>query len=133
MKRRHFVLGSLGAVGALTVGWSLLPPRQRLTTTAPLRLATGQVAFNGWVKIGADDSVTVIMAKSEMGQGIHTGLAMVLADELDADWSRVRIEASQVDGIYNNLATLVDALPFHPDDEGAVRSGFEWLTAKLGR
>ncbi len=133
MKRRHFVLGALGAGTALTIGWGVLPPRQRLTAGQPLPASAGQVAFNGWVKIGADDSVTVIMAKSEMGQGIHTGLAMILAEELDADWARVRVEAAPVDAIYNNLATVVDALPFHPDQEGAMRSGLEWLTAKLIR
>ena len=63
MKRRHFVLGALGASTALTIGWGLLPPRQRLTTGLPLPASAGQVAFNGWVKIGADDLVTVVMAK----------------------------------------------------------------------
>ena len=133
MKRRHFVLGALGASTALTIGWGLLPPRQRLTTGLPLPASAGQVAFNGWVKIGADDLVTVVMAKSEMGQGIHTGLAMILAEELDADWARVRVEAAPIDAIYNNLASVVDALPFHPDQEGAMRSGLEWMTAKLMR
>ena len=133
MKRRHIVLGTAAAAGALTIGWGLMPVRQRLKTRYPLPAGTGQVAFNGWVKIAADDSVTVIMAKSEMGQGVHTGLAMVLAEELDADWSRVRVEASPVDAIYNNVATVVDALPFHPDEEGALRRGLEWLTGKTVR
>ncbi len=133
MKRRHFVLGTLGTAGALVVGWSLLPPRQRLTTSRPLTTAPGQVALNGWVKIAADDRVTVVMPKSEMGQGTHTGLAMVLADELDADWSRVGIEASPIDDIYNNLASVVDGLPFHPDDHGALKRLAGWMTAKTMR
>ena len=110
-----------------------MPARQRLKTRYPLPAGAGQAAFNGWVKVGADDSVTVIMAKSEMGQGVHTGLAMLLAEELDADWSRVRVEASPVDPIYNNVASVVDALPFHPDEIGALRSGMEWLTGKTVR
>ncbi len=133
MKRRHFVLGTAGAVGALVVGWSVLPPRQRLRTSKPLLTAPGQVALNGWVKLGADDRVTVVMPKSEMGQGTHTGLAMLLADELDADWSRVAIEPSPIDGIYNNLATVVDGLPFHPDDHGALKRLAGWMTAKTMR
>ena len=131
--RRRFILGTTAVAGALTVGWGLLPPRQRLSTAKPLPTAPDQVAFNGWVKVGTDDSVIVIMPKSEMGQGIHTGLAMLLAEELDADWSRVRVEASPVDAIYNNMATVVDALPFHPDDDGELRRVMEWLTAKLVR
>jgi isoquinoline 1-oxidoreductase beta subunit len=131
--RRRFILGTLTAGGALVLGWSLAPPRQRLTSSSPLPVQPGQVAFNGWVKLGADDSVVVVMPKSEMGQGIHTGLAMVLADELDADWARVRIEHSPIDKIYNNLATLVDGLPFHPDDKGAVKRVAGWMTAKTMR
>ena len=92
-----------------------------------------QVALNGWVKVGADNSVTVVMCKSEMGQGVHTGLAMVLAEELDADWAQVEIEPSPIDNIYNNLATAVDGLPFHPDDDGTLRSVAGWLTAKTMR
>ena len=136
MKKRHFVLGAVGvvgAVGALTVGWSMLPPRQRLNTARPLPTAAGQAALNGWVKVGSDGSVLVVMPKSEMGQGTHTGLAMVLADELDADWASVRIEAAPLDKIYNNLATVVDGLPFHPDSDSAVKQLAGWMTAKSMR
>jgi len=133
VKRRTFLLGSAGAAGALVVGWSLLPPRQRLTTAQPLAVRAGQVALNGWVKIAADNTVTVVMSKSEMGQGIYTGLAMLLAEELDADWAQVRIEQSPIDKIYNNLAMLVDGLPFHPDDDGTIKRVAGWLTEKTMR
>jgi isoquinoline 1-oxidoreductase subunit beta len=133
MKKRYFLLAAAGALGAVTVGWAWQPVRQRRSTATPLATAPGQVAFGGWVKISADGSVTVVMPKSEMGQGTHTGLAMVLADELDADWSRVRIEPSPIDKIYNNLATVVDGLPFHPDDTGAVKRFAGWMTAKTMR
>ena len=133
MKRRTFLLATAGAAGALVVGWSLLPPRQRLTTARPLEVRGAQAALNGWVKVGADNSVTVMVSKSEMGQGIYTGLAMLLAEELDADWAQVRIEQSPIDKIYNNLASVVDGLPFHPDDEGSIKRVAGWLTAKTMR
>jgi isoquinoline 1-oxidoreductase beta subunit len=133
MKRRTFLLGTAGAAGALVVGWSLLPPRQRLITAQPLALHEAQAALNGWVKVAPDNSVTVVMCKSEMGQGIYTGLAMLLAEELNADWAQVRIEQSPIDKIYNNLATVVDGLPFHPDDDGAIKRIAGWLTAKTMR
>jgi isoquinoline 1-oxidoreductase beta subunit len=133
MKRRRVILGSLGAASALAVGWGVLPQRQRLNTAQPLAVQPGQVAFNGWVKVGADGSVAIVMPKSEMGQGTHTGLAMLLADELDADWSRVRIEAAPLDAIYNNVATVVDSLPFHPDDDGSIKQLAGWLTGKTLR
>ena len=133
LKRRRFILGTLGIGSALVLGWGLLPPRQRLTGSAKLPVAQGQQGFNGWVKIGSDDLVTVMVPKSEMGQGINTSLAMLLADELDADWSRVRTEHPPIDAIYNNLATMVEGLPFHPDDQGWVKRGAGWLTAKTMR
>jgi len=133
VKRRHFVLLPLAATGVLALGWTLLPPRQRLRTARRLPVAAGQHALNGWVLLGADDTVWVAMPKSEMGQGVHTGLAQVLADELDADWSRVRVAPAPPDRIYNNQAVGVDGLPFHPDDDGALRRAAGWLTAKAMR
>lgn len=133
MKRRTWLLGTTAAVGALVVGWSVAPPRQRMTPSTPVPVRPGQSALNGWVKIGTDDTVTVMMARSEMGQGVHTGLAALLADELDADWKQVRVEHSHIDAIYNNLATVVDGLPFHPDDDGAIKRGAHWMTGKTMR
>ncbi len=61
-------------------------------------------APNAFVRIGADGSVTVIAKHIEMGQGTYTGLATLLAEELDADWSRVRVEGAPADAkLYNNL------------------------------
>jgi isoquinoline 1-oxidoreductase beta subunit len=99
----------------------------------PLPAQPGQAALNGWVKVGADNSVTVMMAKSEMGQGVHTSLAMLLADEMDADWAQVRIEHAPIDSIYNNLASVVDGLPFHPDNHSPLKQLAGWLTAKAMR
>ncbi|MEW9582765.1 molybdopterin cofactor-binding domain-containing protein [Paraburkholderia sp. DGU8] len=133
LKRRTFLLGGASAVGALLVGWSVLPPRQRLNTSTPLPAEGSQVALNGWVKIAADNSVTIIVCKAEMGQGIHTGLAMLLAEELDADWSQVRVEEAPIDKIYNSVQNIVDDLPFRPDDDGLVKRTTVWFTRKLVR
>lgn len=57
---------------------------------------------NAFVRIGTDDSVTVIVNHSEMGQGVYTGLPMLVAEELDADWSKVRVEAAPVAPAYNH-------------------------------
>ena len=129
--RRNFILSSVAAAGALVLGWAVLPPRQRLLTDEPLPLEEGQAAFNGWVKIAADGTVTVIMSKSEMGQGVLTSLSMLLADELDADWDRVTTEMAPIDKIYNNISVVVDGLPFHPDSQGLVRRTAGHLTAKV--
>ena len=133
VKRRTLLLGGAATAGALVIGWGVVPPRQRLHTAQPLPQATGQVALNGWLKVAADNTVTVMMAKSEMGQGAHTGLAAILAEELDADWAQVRLEMAPIDDIYNNLATVVDGLPFHPDNDGSIKAVAGWLTAKTMR
>ncbi|MFY8087467.1 MAG: molybdopterin cofactor-binding domain-containing protein [Rubrivivax sp.] len=131
--RRLFLLSTLAAAGALTIGWGARPPRRRLMPDRPWPANAQAPALNGWVRVTPDDRVLVQVPKSEMGQGVLTSLSMVLADELDADWLRVSTEHPPIDPIYNNIATLVDGLPFHPDDEGTVRRTAEWLTAKAMR
>ncbi|GAC1455979.1 MAG: xanthine dehydrogenase family protein molybdopterin-binding subunit [Steroidobacteraceae bacterium] len=122
-KRRHFIIGTVAAAGALGVGWLAAPPRQRLVGAKPLRAGPGQAALNGWVKVGADNSVTVMMSQAEMGQGAHTGLAMLLAEEMDAAWESVRLEQAPLDSIYNNQAAIIDSLPFDAGDVSLVKRG----------
>ena len=57
---------------------------------------------NAWIRIRPDDTVTVMIHHSEMGQGIMTGLSMIVAEELDADWSKVRAEHAPVAKVYRN-------------------------------
>ena len=134
MKRRTFLLAGLGAGGALFLGWALMPPRQRLRGRHAPDTSPGEVALNGWLTIAADDTVTIVSPKAEMGQGIHTALAMLVAEELDCDWARVRITHAPVDRIYNNIAAIVDGLPFHADlDDNTLVRGVRWLTAKTMR
>ena len=62
-------------------------------------------APNAFVRIGADNSITIISKHIEMGQGSYTGLATMLAEELDADWAQVRVESAPADASrYANLA-----------------------------
>jgi isoquinoline 1-oxidoreductase beta subunit len=57
---------------------------------------------NAWIQIGTDDTVTLIAPAAEMGQGAFTSLPMLIAEELDADWSKVRIEPAPADKRYGN-------------------------------
>lgn len=131
--RRRFILGGLGVAGALVVGWGLLPPRQRLHGASPLLFERGEVALNGWVKIAQDGTVIVAMHRSEMGQGIHTALQMLVAEELDVPMNMVKPMHAPIDKIYGNIAAIADGLPFHPDDTGALKKTAHWMTAKLAR
>lgn len=131
--RRRFILGGLGIAGALVVGWGMLPPRQRLHGALPLSFEAGEVALNGWIKIAKDGSVIVAMHRSEMGQGIHTALQMLVAEELDVPMRMVRPMHAPIDKIYGNIVALTDGLPFHPDDTGTLKKTAQWMTAKLAR
>lgn len=133
LSRRGFLLGGVLAGGALLVGWGVQPPRQRLHTSSPLALGGDTVALNGWIAIAPDGAVSVVVPRSEMGQGVHTALPMLVAEELDAPMSAVRIAQAPIDKIFANLTVLRENLPFHPDDTGSARQGAQWLMAKLGR
>jgi isoquinoline 1-oxidoreductase subunit beta len=134
VSRRLLILGTLGAAGAFGLGWCLTPPRSRLVPSRPFPdRPDGSRPLNGWVVVTPDDRVLIQVPKSEMGQGVLTSLAMILADEMDADWSRVTTEHPPLDSIYGNLAALVDGLPFHPDDRGFLREGVERATASVAR
>jgi isoquinoline 1-oxidoreductase subunit beta len=61
-----------------------------------------EVKLNAWIRISQDDTVTLIASQAEMGQGAGTTLPAVLAEELCADWKKVRVEQCGVDEAYNN-------------------------------
>jgi isoquinoline 1-oxidoreductase beta subunit len=132
-KRRRFLLGGVAATGALIVGWGLMPPRQRLHASRALPLVDKAVALNGWVAIGPDGMVSITMARSEMGQGVHTALPMLLAEELDVALERTRLMQAPVDPIYGNQALMRDSLHFHPDTKGNFKDGVQWVLGKMAR
>jgi isoquinoline 1-oxidoreductase subunit beta len=91
MQRRDF-LQVAGTVGAgLVIGFKI-PTRRGVAPFAP----------NAWLRIGTDNSVLVIVDRSEMGQGVTTALPMLLAEELEADWTKIRFEFAPADKAYIN-------------------------------
>lgn len=99
--RRHFLRGALQGAAGLTLAIYL--PGAAAATTAPASPAGFEP--NAFVRIGTDNVVTVISKHVEMGQGAYTGLATLVAEELDAAWSQVRVEGAPADATrYNNLA-----------------------------
>jgi isoquinoline 1-oxidoreductase subunit beta len=138
MKRRAVILSGLGAAAALVVGWGLLPPRSRLGTADTLPKANEEFGLNGWIKIASDGTVLLAMNRSEMGQGVHTALAMLVAEELDVSLAKVRLIEAGADKLYGNVAMFVASLPFHPSESepGAesrtVKTG-QWIVSKAAR
>jgi isoquinoline 1-oxidoreductase beta subunit len=91
LSRRGFLKGSALLGGGLVVAFAM-PGAHRFAMGAENQ---GNVfAPNAFLRIGNDNSVTVLLGHSEMGQGIWTGLTMLIAEELDADWSKIRVEHS---------------------------------------
>ncbi len=95
--RRAFLRRSSGA--ALTIGFVLPAAAQHLGVGATPRIPG---ALNAYLRIAPDNSITIVCASAEMGQGVLTALPMLLAEELDADWSRVGVMQAPVDAAYVN-------------------------------
>jgi isoquinoline 1-oxidoreductase subunit beta len=86
MNRRSFVIGTAAAGGGLVLGLELP------FSPCGARAAVGGPEVNAWVVIQPDETVVIRIAKSEMGQGTITGLAQLVAEELECEWSKVTIE-----------------------------------------
>jgi isoquinoline 1-oxidoreductase subunit beta len=91
VSRRAFLGGSAG----LAFGFAIGLPKSAEAQSAPGRL-------NAYVSIAPDGTITIQSPVAEMGQGIMTGLPMIVAEELDADWSKVKVEQSPVDAAYHH-------------------------------
>lgn len=101
--RRAFITTGVLAGGALAVGVAVRPGH-RAPGVADQMTEDGEALINMWVKIGSDNKVTLIAAHSEMGQGSHTTLTQMLADELDARWEDVSYEEAPATDEYANWA-----------------------------
>lgn len=100
LTRRDFVRASLAGAG-LTLAVSLQGCRE----SAP---SAGAAAFapDAWIRVGVDGTITVVVDRSEMGQGVSTALPMLVAEELDADWATVRYEFAPANRAYDNPLSI---------------------------
>lgn len=103
--RRAFIGAGVLAGGTLVIGIAIRPGN-RTSKIAGLIASEGETVMNVWLKIAQDDTVTAIIPHAEMGQGVHTALAMMLADEMDADWSKVKFQEAPADKEYANFTVL---------------------------
>lgn len=99
ISRRAFLRASVLSGTGLVIAFYV--PRRALAAAAPARKPP---APNAFIRIAPDDSVTVLLAHSEMGQGIWTTLPMLVAEELDCDWSKVRVEHAPAAPVYAHTA-----------------------------
>jgi isoquinoline 1-oxidoreductase subunit beta len=99
--RREFIKTGALVTGGLVIAFTV-PGAKRFARAE--RTPAGPFAPNAFLRVGSDDSVTVLLPHSEMGQGIWTALPMLIAEELDADWSRVRVEHAPAAPAYAHTA-----------------------------
>ncbi len=109
--RRAFMIGTGLVGGALAIGTTLAWRRVAGAQSFKPPVKDGETAFNAWLKILPDSTIIVQVPRQEMGQGVYTMLAMLVAEELDADWSKVRVEQAQISAVYGNSTALGDSAP----------------------
>src|SRR5882724_7856192 len=97
--RRSFLKTSAVAGGGLIVAFYVPGVETAVSSQAPPPQPLLPFAY---VKIAPDETVTIVSNHSEMGQGVYTSLPMLLNEELQADWSRIRVESAPVDAAYNH-------------------------------
>ena len=104
--RRAFIgISTVGVGGALVVGVAIRPGDRRDLVTKDVS-DDDEHLLNLWVKIGEDDQVTAIVPHSEMGQGAQTALAQLLAEEMDADWTKISVIEAPATDEYANWALI---------------------------
>ena len=128
--RRTFIAtgGLIGGGLALGVAGIAFAPN-RLRVVPDNREGTPQLTT--WVKIGADNTVSVIVPHCEMGTGVHTALAMMCAEELDADWSQVRVEEAPGTDDYANGYLVRAFVPVVAVVPKYMERGIDFWTFKL--
>ncbi len=129
--RRQFLLTTAATGGALVCGISFAntgtgsQAARNSLRTAPAMAVQGKditaaIEMNAWLRIGADGTVWLAMPRSEMGQGAHIGLRMLVAEELGCKLESIELEDPDVSAEFANQTVLAESVPFRPDDEGMV-------------
>ena len=96
LKRRSFIKSSTLAATGLIIGFTY-DPQKSLAAKTKIKNELGI-----WIRISSDDTITLIVPSSEMGQGVNTSLPMIIAEELDANWESIRTETAPANSDYKN-------------------------------
>lgn len=123
VNRRQLLVGAAVGTG-LVIGWAAWPRRYGVSWAA----GDDERVLNAYVKLGLDGRVVVALPQAEMGQGIWSGLAQILADELGARWDMVSVEPAPLGAAYANrfaLGEMTQSLP------GPLRGPAHWATDRV--
>ncbi|MGL4313861.1 MAG: molybdopterin cofactor-binding domain-containing protein [Sphingomonas sp.] len=134
IKRRAFLIGGAAIVGGAVFGVEWLDGHN-VRRAAELTAGKGETGFATWLKIGADDTVTLITPHIDFGQGSHTALAQMLAEELDADWAKMKVEQAPADVAFANTplgeAFILGETQIPAFLTGLVKSGFSMIARSM--
>jgi isoquinoline 1-oxidoreductase beta subunit len=119
--RRHFLKSSAALSGSLVLGFTL-------ADASKMAVAQGKTTAqpNAWIKIDSDNQITILCARSEMGQGVFTGMPMLVAEELNVDFSKIRVEMAPVSKAYINRMLGLANLQI-TGGSSSTRDGWETL------
>jgi isoquinoline 1-oxidoreductase subunit beta len=129
--RRAFLGLAVAGGAGVAFGWYLYR-RPHPNPIAGL-LAEGEVAFNPYVRIAPDDTITIYAPRAEMGQGIETTLAALVCEELDVGLDQVRVEHGPPSPAYYNRALLAESAPFAHFDDSRLADVTRGAMGALGK
>jgi len=131
LSRRGFVLSGVAVSGGLVIGYTQW--RFNDGDAAVKFAASGNEAapLNAWLKIDNSGQITCAIHRAEMGQGVTTSLAMLLAEELDADWSQMHFEFAPVDRDYYNFGMLSNGQPLGDPEASWLAGTGTWAIRKV--
>jgi len=108
--RRTFLIGTAVIAGGVAFGTYVV--KKSIPNPLEGKTAKGESTFNPYIKITSDNQITIIAPRAEMGQGISTSLAALVAEELDVDMASIKVEHGPPSAAYYNGVMLEDASPF---------------------
>ncbi len=129
--RRTFLIGAAAIAGGIAVGTYFV--RKPWDNPLQADLGEGEATFNPFIKIGADETITVIVPRAEMGQGVQTTLAAFVAEELDVPLDKLTIEHGPGSFAYFNSALLEDGAPFAFYDESFIAETMRSAMGPVGK
>jgi isoquinoline 1-oxidoreductase subunit beta len=123
LTRRRLLVGGAAGIG-LAIGYVLWPRNPQLNLAA----RQDETILNGWLKIGTDGRIVVIVPQAEMGQGVYTSLPMIVAEELGARWDTVSVEPAPMHPVYANRIAFDEGLEMLP---AALRGIAGWVAHEV--
>jgi isoquinoline 1-oxidoreductase beta subunit len=127
--RRTFLLGSAAIAGGVAVGWYMY----NKPYPNPLEAKPGEGVFTPFIKIASDNTVTMVIPRAEMGQGMLTTLAAMIAEELDVELAAVKTEFAPAAKAYYNSAMLEEGAPFPAFDNSFVAEAMRGMQGVIAK